>query len=194
MHGRRTEILHEQQLFFRVAGAGRDHQAADFLRAVMHDQRAGKQAVGHHVLQGVPGGHPRHRQAARHQLRGIIHIPPRKKQGFGLAGRAARSMQPGELVSRQGDQAARVGRPQIGTRGERQPPHIVQRLNIARFELQLGEFLLVKRHGFTDPADGRLQTLKLQLLQRGTLQGFNRLVPKHAASTMAKRPAFEKPE
>ena len=49
----RAEILHQHQLPLGVARAGGDDEAADLLGAVVHDQRAGEQAVGHHVLEHV---------------------------------------------------------------------------------------------------------------------------------------------
>ena len=56
MDGRGPEVLHQHQLPVGSAGARRDDQAADLLRAVVHHQPAGEQAIAHHVLEHVLPG------------------------------------------------------------------------------------------------------------------------------------------
>ena len=53
VHDGGAEFLHEPELAFCVAGARRDHGQARFFRPVMEPETAGKEAVGHHVLENV---------------------------------------------------------------------------------------------------------------------------------------------
>ena len=66
---RGAKVLHEHQLAFRGPRPGWDHQAAKFLRPVVHDQTAREQPVTHHVLEHVAPGDAGHAKGAGDQFR-----------------------------------------------------------------------------------------------------------------------------
>ena len=176
---RRPEIPHQHQLPLGIARAGGNDQAADFFRAVMGDQRAGEQAVGHHVLEYVLLRDAGHDERPRAQLGGVVHVLAREKERLGFAGGAAGGVQAKGGVVRHGQQAGGIIRAQVGAGGERQAAQVGQRPDVSGLHVQFGEFLPVERHVRGHAADGFLQALKLQPFQRGAIERFDFLVPKH---------------
>ena len=74
MHGSGVEVLHEHQLPLGGAWTDRYDKAAHLLRAVVHYQAAGEQAVAHHVLQHVLAGEAGHDQRASYKFGGVINV------------------------------------------------------------------------------------------------------------------------
>jgi hypothetical protein len=111
-----VKILHQEELALAVAGARGNHQTADLLGAVVGDQRAGEEAVGHHVLEDVPFGHAGGHEAARDELGGVVDILAREEQGLGFARGAARRVQAQGFVEGHRQHAGGIGLAQIGAR------------------------------------------------------------------------------
>ncbi len=187
MDERGPEILHQHQLPFGVAGAGGDDEAADFLRAVVRDQRAGEQAVGHHVLEHVLRGDAGHDEGTGAELGGVVHVLAREEERLRFAGGAAGGVQAQGGVVRHGQHAGGIVRAQIGAGGEGQPAQVGQRPDVFRLDVQFGELLPVEGHMPGNALDGGGQAVKLQLFQRVTAERFALLIPKHAVDPVRTR-------
>ncbi len=161
----RAEVLHEHQLPLGGAGAGGNDQAAHLLRAVVHHQPAGEQAVAHHVLKDILLGDAGHDERAGNEFGGVINVFAREEDGLGLAGRAAGGVQAHRFVAINGQHAVGIDGPQVGAGGKRQPAHVGQRLDLLGAYAQLREPLLVKRHALRHALDGVLQAFELQLFE-----------------------------
>ena len=115
----------------------------------------------------------------RAQLGGVVHVLAREKERLGLAGGAARRVQTKGVVQGNRQQAGGIIGAQVGAGGERQSAQVVKRVDVPGPAAQFGELLAIERHVRGHAADGFLQALKLQLLQRGAIERFDFLVPKH---------------
>ena len=130
--GRDTEILHHHQLALGVAAGDRDDRRAQRLGAVMRPQPAGEQAVAVGVLDDVPLMQPAGGEAAQHDVGPDLDVLLRVGDDDGFAGRAAGGVQAHDLLHRAGEQAERIGVPQVGLARERQLGQILQRLHVLR--------------------------------------------------------------
>ena len=128
-----------------------------------------------HILPGDAGRDER----AGDEFGGVIHVLAREEDGLGLAGGAAGGVQPHRLGVIHRQHAVGIDGAQVGAGGEGQPPDIGQRLDVRRFDAQLGKPLPVEGHAFADAPEGVLQELELQLFECRTGQCFRFLIPEH---------------
>ena len=178
VHDRRAEFLHEPELALCVAGARGDHGKAGLLGAVMEPETAGKQAVGHHVLENVAPAAARAHHRPCHEARPVVDVFLRVVNDRRDARGAAGHVDAHHSVHWHGEVLARIRVPQIVFRGKRQAPHVEKAFDVVTGEYARFFKLLFIKFRSERPVDGLPQTPKLHELKRRPVHGLEALVQK----------------
>ena len=168
----RAEILQQRHLPLGHAARHRHDRAAEPLRAVVHAEPAGEQAIAVGVVQDVARPRAGAGDAARHQVRPQVDVALGVADDRRLAGGAGGGVQPHGLLARHREQPERIGVAHVGLGGERKPRHVGERFQAVRLDARGVELGAHMRHLGIGALDGLLQARKLQRFEVRARHGF----------------------
>ena len=140
-----AKIMHQLNLFLRIATTHRNYRPADILDSGMCSQASCKQAITVWNLHRIILGQTISGQTSCHHFSPDRQIFPGITDNNRLSRRSGRSVQPDNLRHRHGHQPERIIVPQVLFNGKRELHYIVNRMNIFRSNPHFLHFLTVER-------------------------------------------------
>ena len=157
-----AEVLHEHDLLFGVAGAGRQHRAAELLRAVVGAEAAGEESVAVGDLHHVVAGDAVHGHAPGDALGPDRYVAGGLRDADRLAGGAGGAVEAVDLAHRRGGEPERVLVAQVRLFHEGELREVLERHEVARLDAGLVAAAAEERHALVFVGDESLELLELQ--------------------------------
>ena len=179
---RGTEVLHEHDLFLRIAGRGRQLHGPKLACCIVGTESAGEEtvAVGH--LYHVTGAYVAHGEDAGSTLCPAVNVVLGVGTYHGLACRTRRGVYAYYLVHGHCIESEGVLVTQVILGGEGQFGDVIKALDVLRLDAHLVEFLPVEGYLLIAGLHGLLQSLKLEFLHRLAVHALHSWIVYHICS------------